>query len=174
MDPQSSRGWRLSNRHGLDRGSVDANTGTQTFRVTLDDMPDGSCSGDIVLHEESLNRGTVIRNCTTFDIGTRNASTLFRCVDVKFQNNKFEDFHFWFHAGPNGPRPRGILLENNWVSDLRIGRMDFQQGLDCATGRGESNRRRKFYRISRGRTNIHRKIIDPCIMDRPSCDSLTY
>ncbi len=64
-------------------------------------------------------------------IGTENSSTRFRCVDVKFQNNKFEDFHFWFHAGPNGPRPRRIVLEDNWVTDLRIGRIDFQQGLNC-------------------------------------------
>jgi hypothetical protein len=110
---------------------VDAKTSDQTFRVTLEAMPAGAAKGDIVLHEESLNRGTVIRNCSTSDIGTENSSTRFRCVDVKFQNNKFEDFHFWFHAGPNGPRPRGIVLENNWVSDLQIGRIDFQQGLDC-------------------------------------------
>lgn len=110
---------------------VDANSGEPTFRVTLESMPAAAAKGDIVLHEESLNRGTVIRNCTTSDIGTDHSSTRFRCVDVKFQNNRFEDFHFWFHAGPNGPRPRGIVLENNWVSDLRIGSIDFQQGLDC-------------------------------------------
>ena len=110
---------------------VDAKAAGQTFKVTLESMPAGSAKGDIVLHEESLNRGTVIRNCTTSDIGTEDSSTRFRCVDVKFENNKFEDFHFWFHAGPNGPRPRGIVLENNWVSDIRIGSIDFQQGLDC-------------------------------------------
>jgi hypothetical protein len=110
---------------------VDAKAAGQNFHVTLESMPVGSAKGDIVLHEESLNRGTVIRNCTTSDIGTEDSSTRFRCVDVKFQNNKFEDFHFWFHAGPNGPRPRGIVLENNWISDLRIGSIDFQQGLDC-------------------------------------------
>lgn len=110
---------------------VDAKTGNQKFRVTLEAMPPGSAKDDIVLHEESLNRGTVIRNCTTSDIGTEDSSTRFRCVDVKFQNNQFDDFHFWFHAGSNGPRPRGIVLENNRVSDIRIGSIDFQQGLDC-------------------------------------------
>lgn len=110
---------------------VDATTGDQTFHVTLESMPAAAAKGDIVLHEESLNRGSVIRNCSTSDIGTENSSTRFRCVDVKFQNNKFEDFHFWFHAGPNGPRPRRIVLEDNWVTDLRIGRIDFQQGLNC-------------------------------------------
>ena len=111
--------------------SVDGNTGNQTFKVSLESMPVGATKGDIVLHEESLNRGSVIRNCTTSDIGTEDSSTRFRCVDVRFENNRFEDFHFWFHAGPDGPRPRELLLENNWISDLRTGRMDFQQGLDC-------------------------------------------
>lgn len=111
--------------------SIDGNTGNQTFKVSLESMPVGATKDDIVLHEESLNRGTVIRNCTTSDIGTEDSSTRFRCVDVKFENNRFEDFHFWFHAGPNGPRPRDIMLDDNWISDLRIGSIDFQQGLDC-------------------------------------------
>ena len=86
---------------------------------------------DIVLHEESLNRGSVIRNCSTSDIGTENSSTRFRCVDVTFENNHLEDFHFWFHAGSNGPRPRDIVIKNSYVSDQRIAKINFQQGLDC-------------------------------------------
>ena len=110
---------------------ADATPVDQTFKVTLESMPSGAAEGDIVLHEESLNRGTLIRNCTTSDIGTENSSTRFRCVDVRFQNNHFDDFHFWFHAGPNGPRPRDIVLENNQVSGTENRRLDFQQGLDC-------------------------------------------
>lgn len=110
---------------------VDATSTDQTFRVTLESLPAAAAPGDIVLHEESLNRGSVIRHCRTSDIGTDSSSTRFRCVDVKFENNRFEDFHFWFHAGPNGPRPREIVLANNWVSDLRSGQIVFQQGLDC-------------------------------------------
>ncbi|WP_309715068.1 hypothetical protein [Armatimonas sp.] len=110
---------------------VDATSTDQTFRVTLESLPAAAAPDDIVLHEESLNRGSVIRHCSTSDIGTDSSSTRFRCVDVKFENNRFEDFHFWFHAGPNGPRPREIVLENNWVSDLRSGQIVFQQGLDC-------------------------------------------
>jgi hypothetical protein len=110
---------------------VDATARDQTFRVTLESMPPGAAKGDIVLHEESLNRGTLIRNCSTSDIGTENSSTRFRCADVMFQNNRFEDFRFWFHAGPDGPRPRGIVLESNLVSDPENGRIEFQQGLDC-------------------------------------------
>lgn len=110
---------------------VDATARDQTFRVTLESMPPGAAKGDIVLHEESLNRGTLIRNCSTSDIGTENSSTRFRCADVMFQNNRFEDFRFWFHAGPDGPRPRGIVLENNLVSDPENRRIEFQQGLDC-------------------------------------------
>nr|WP_309685657.1 hypothetical protein [Armatimonas sp.] len=110
---------------------VDATSADQTFRVSLESLPTKAAPGDIVLHEESLNRGSVIRRCSTSDTGTDSSSTRFRCVDVKFENNRFEDFHFWFHAGPNGPRPREIVLENNWVSDLRSGQIVFQQGLDC-------------------------------------------
>jgi hypothetical protein len=110
---------------------VDGKTGDQTFHVTLESMPAGAVEGDIVLHEESLNRGSVILDCTTSDIGTENSSTRFRCVDVTFENNRFEDFHFWFHAGPNGPQPRDIVLRNNEVSDKRIATLSFQQGLNC-------------------------------------------
>lgn len=111
--------------------SVDGETGNNTFHVTLESMPHGSQPGDIVLHEESLNRGTVIRNCRTTDVGTENSSTRFRCVDVTFENNHFEDFHFWFHAGPNGPRPRDILLKGNFVSDQQGRSVNLDQGLDC-------------------------------------------
>jgi hypothetical protein len=111
--------------------SVDGKTGNQTFHVTLEAMPAGAAEGDIVLHEESLNRGSVIRNCRTSDIGTENSSTRFRCVDVTFENNRLEDFHFWFHAGSNGPRPRGIVIKNNYVSDERSAKFSFQQGLNC-------------------------------------------
>ena len=111
--------------------SVDGKTGNQTFQITLETMPAGAVEGDIVLHEESLNRGSVIRNCRTSNIGTENSSTRFRCVDVTFENNHFEDFHFWFHAGSNGPRPRDIVLRNNYVSDERIAKITFQQGLNC-------------------------------------------
>ena len=46
-------------------------------------------------------------------------------VDVTFENNRFEDFHFWSHAGTNGPRPRNIVLRNNYVSDERIAKINF-------------------------------------------------
>jgi hypothetical protein len=111
--------------------SVDGKTGNQTFHVTLEAMPAGAAEGDIVLHEESLNRGSVIRNCRTSDIGTEYSSTRFRCVDVTFENNHLDDFHFWFHAGSNGPRPRDIVIKNNYVRDERIAKINFQQGLDC-------------------------------------------
>jgi len=110
---------------------VDANTGNQTFHVTLESMPDGAAAGDIVLHEESLNRGSLIRNCSTSDIGSENSSTRFRCVDVQFENNRFEDFHFWLHAGPNGPRPRGIIIRDSYLSDRESPTLNFQQGLNC-------------------------------------------
>lgn len=110
---------------------VQGKTGNQTFHVTLESMPAGAAKGDIVLHEESLNRGSVIRNCSTSNIGTEYSSTRFRCVDLTFENNRFEDFHFWFHAGPNGPRPRDIVIRDSYVSDEDLGTFNFQQGLNC-------------------------------------------
>ncbi|MBB6050117.1 glycoside hydrolase family 55 protein [Armatimonas rosea] len=111
--------------------AVDATSTGQTFRVTLESLPTAAAAGDIVLHEESLNRGSVIRRCSTSDIGTDSSSTRFRCADVTFENNHFEDFRFWFHAGSNGPRPRNIVLKNNWISNQETGELLFQQGLDC-------------------------------------------
>ena len=111
--------------------SVDGKTGNNTFHVNLESMPAGSAADDIVLHEESLNRGSVIRNCQTTDVGTENSSTRFRCVDVRFENNKFADFHFWFHAGSNGPRPRDIVLDRNIISDPRGSSINLDQGLRC-------------------------------------------
>ena len=119
--------------------SVDGKTGNQTFHVTLEAMPAGAAVGDIVLHEESLNRGSVIRNCRTSNIGTEYSSTRFRCVDLTFENNRFEDFHFWFHAGPNGPRPRGIIIRDSYVSDEDLSQFNFQQGLDCLLSGNEFN-----------------------------------
>jgi hypothetical protein len=109
---------------------IDATARNQTFRVVLESMPSGAAKDDIVLHEESLNRGTVIRNCSTSDIGTENSSTRFRCADVKFQNNRFEDFHFFFSTESTGPRSRGIVLENNRISDADFGSVAIHQALD--------------------------------------------
>ena len=68
----------------------------QTFHVTLESMPPGAAEGDIVLHEESLNRGSVIRNCSTSNVGTEYSSTRFRCVDLIFENKRAgENFEKW-------------------------------------------------------------------------------
>jgi hypothetical protein len=106
----------------------------KNFRVTLEALPEGAAPDDIVLHEESVNRGTLIRNCSTTDIGTEYSSTRFRCVGLTLENNDFEDFHFWFHphwiGGQNGPRPRDIIMENNRISD-NLDKANFDNALNC-------------------------------------------
>ncbi|MCP4312680.1 MAG: hypothetical protein GY790_15570 [Bacteroidetes bacterium] len=106
----------------------------KNFKVTLESLPKGASPDDIVLHEESMNRGTLIRNCKTTDIGTEYSSTRFRCVGLTLENNDFEDFHFWFHphwiGGQNGPRPRDIIMENNRISD-NLDKANFDNALNC-------------------------------------------
>ena len=106
----------------------------KNFKVTLESMPEDAELNDIVLHEESMNRGTLIRNCKTTDIGTEYSSTRFRCVGVTFENNDFEDFHFYFHphwiGGQNGPRPRDIIMKNNRISD-NLDKANFDNALNC-------------------------------------------
>lgn len=103
--------------------TVDGDTRNNSFDVTLESMPQGSKPGDIVLHEESLNRGTVIRDCATTDIGTENSSTRFRGTNVLFQNNRLEDFafHLEFADRLGSPRARDVVVEDTYVSSPEVG-----------------------------------------------------
>jgi hypothetical protein len=147
--------------------SVEGKTGNNTFHVTLESMPTGSTAGDIVLHEESLNRGSVVRNCQTTKVGTEYSSTRFRCVDVRFENNMFKDFHFWFHAGSNGPRPRDIVLDRNIITDPQGSSLNLDQGRRC-TLQGNTldgvtikcNRCQAIYLDGNTFTNMTREILN--------------
>ncbi|NQU42018.1 hypothetical protein HQ520_01950 [bacterium] len=103
---------------GMGRAVSAVDVESPNYEVTFESIPEGAEPGDIVLHEESLNRGTVIRNCTTTDIGTENSSNRFRGTDVLFQNNRFEDFAFQLEFGDNlgTPRARDVVVENTYIS----------------------------------------------------------
>jgi hypothetical protein len=88
------------------------------YEVTFESLPAGVAAGDVVLHEESLNRGTLVRNCTTSDIGTEDASTRLRGTDMRFENNHFEDFTFLLEWGNSfgTPRVRDLVVKNTYFS----------------------------------------------------------
>ncbi len=88
------------------------------YEVIFESMPVGVSSNDVVLHEESLNRGTLVRNCTTGSVGTENASTRLRGTDMRFENNRFEDFSFRLEwsDGLGTPRARDVVVEDTYLS----------------------------------------------------------
>lgn len=99
-------------------GAVDVTS--PNYEVTLETIPGGAVAGDIVLHEESLNRNTVVRNCTTAKVGTKSATTRLRGTDVHFENNHFEEFDFRleFDDSLGTPRARDVMVENTYFSSV--------------------------------------------------------
>ena len=102
---------------GMARAIGAVNVAAPNFEVTLESIPPGVTAGDIVIHEESLNRGTVIRNCRSTGIGTESSSTRFRGTDVLFQDNRFEDFGFRleYSTAFASPRARDIVIEDCYL-----------------------------------------------------------
>lgn len=90
------------------------------YAVTLESVPAGATEGDVVLHEESLNRNTVIRNCRTTNVGTESSTTRFRGTDVLFQNNRFEEFdlRLEFNDRLGTPRARDVVVEDTTISSV--------------------------------------------------------
>jgi hypothetical protein len=89
------------------------------YEVTFEALPGGILANDIVIHEESLNRGTVIRRCSTSNVGTKHATTRFRGTDVLFQDNHFEDFQMRFEYDTSlaTPRARDVVIEDSYLTD---------------------------------------------------------
>lgn len=88
------------------------------YEITFESLPAGVSANDVVLLEEALNRGTLVRNCTTSDIGTEDASTRLRGTDMRFENNHFEDFTFLVEWGDayGTPRVRDLVVSNCYFS----------------------------------------------------------
>jgi hypothetical protein len=70
-----------------------------------------------VINEEVLNRGTVVRNCRTTQVGTEYASTRFRASSILFDSNHFEDFRFNVEFDPfwGTPRSRNLLIRDSYI-----------------------------------------------------------
>lgn len=88
------------------------------YEITFESLPDGVSADDVVLLEECLNRGTLVRHCTTSDIGTEEASNRLRGTGMRFENNHFEDFTFLLEWGDafGTPRVRDLVVENCYFS----------------------------------------------------------
>ena len=94
------------------------------FHLTLEQLPSGIQPGDVVMNEEVLNRGTLIRNCTTSSTGAGPyASTRFRGSDVLLENNDFKMFNFHVEFNPfwGTPRSRDVRLKGCRFSAPRGG-----------------------------------------------------
>ncbi len=88
------------------------------YEVTFELVAAGVSANDVVLHEESLNRGTLVRHCSTSDIGTETASTRLRGTNMRFENNHFDDFSFRLEFGSTygTPRARDVVVEDTYLS----------------------------------------------------------
>lgn len=107
-----------SELHGMGRlKSVTDVRGENRFVVELESVPKNLRPGDTVINEEVLNRGTVIRNCRTTQVGTEYASTRFRASNITFESNHFEDFRFnvEFDAFWGTPRSRNVLVRDSYI-----------------------------------------------------------
>ena len=94
---------------------VDEPKSEKRFHLTFEQLPSGIQPGDVVINDEVLNRGTLIRNCSTSSTGAGPAATTrFRGSDVRFENNRFQTFHFQteFNAFWGTPRSRGVSVQN--------------------------------------------------------------
>ena len=87
------------------------------FHLTFEQLPSGIQLGDVVINDEVLNRGTLIRNCSTSSIGTENASNRFRASGICFEDNRFEDFSFLVEFNPfwGTPRSRDVLVKECYI-----------------------------------------------------------
>jgi len=87
------------------------------FYLSLEALPSRIQPGDVVINEEVLNRGTLIRNCSTSSIGTEDASTRFRASGICYENNRFEDFKFLVEFNPfwGTPRSRDVQVKECYI-----------------------------------------------------------
>jgi len=84
------------------------------FHLTFEQLPSGIEPGDVVINDEVLNRGTMIRNCTTSSVGAGPAATTrFRASDISFEDNRFDSIHFQTEFNPfwGTPRSRGVSVK---------------------------------------------------------------
>ena len=85
-------------------------------------MPSGIQPGDVVINDEVLNRGTLIRNCSTSSTGAGpGATTRFRASDIRFENTRFKTFHFQTEFNPfwGTPRSRGVSVQDCYFGGPR-------------------------------------------------------
>ena len=87
------------------------------FYLSLEHLPSSIRPGDVVINDEVLNRGTLIRNCSTSSTGTEYASNRFRASGITYENNRFEDFNFYVEFNPfwGTPRARDVLVKGCYI-----------------------------------------------------------
>jgi hypothetical protein len=92
-----------------------ATVGT-TFNVTLDRSVPGLAVSDLLVNEEQLNRGTIVRDCATTPIGGHGATARLR-TPALFVGCDFTNSYWWLYTAPTeeGPAPREISFLNCYL-----------------------------------------------------------
>lgn len=100
------------------------------YRVTFESLPPGVKPTDVVLHEESLNRGTLIRNCSTTPEGSKMGTTRLRGTSMTFEQNHFDEFYFHLEWDDSlgTPRARDVAIRDTYISN-RERNMDLARAL---------------------------------------------
>jgi hypothetical protein len=88
--------------------------------INLESSIPGITLSDIVVNEELMNRGTLVRNCTTTSIGAGVASCRIH-TPIHFKDCHFSNAYFWMYSVNTegslfeGPRPRDVIFENTYI-----------------------------------------------------------
>ncbi|NQU44685.1 hypothetical protein HQ520_15445, partial [bacterium] len=87
-----------------------------TFDVTLESIPAGTIVNMVAINEELYNRDTVVRNCSTRDVGAGAATTRIR-TGGHFVDCHFEDIYLKteFEDSNHATRARNFVLKSCYV-----------------------------------------------------------
>ena len=100
------------------RARIVAPASTLTWAASLTlDGPIAADADDWVVNESALNRGMLVRNCTTDRLGTRPASCRLS-TPTTFKDLHFDGAYLWIYDGKKGvegPDPRDMLFENCYI-----------------------------------------------------------
>ncbi len=110
--------------------SIIPSTGT----IHLESSISGVTTTDIVINEELKNRGTVVRDCSTTEIGVGTATCRLH-TPIHFKNCNFNNTYFWIYSVNDpgtlfeGPRPHDVIFEDSYIQggDQRTGDIHITQ-----------------------------------------------
>jgi len=101
------------------------------FEVTLESHLPGIVVDDVVINEELYNRDTIVRNCTSTDVGTKCGTTRLRTT-VHFIDCDFEDVHLSteFDEQFHPTRARSFVLEDSVVGSVDYAKVNLRSAIN--------------------------------------------